>query len=98
MRVSKATVNRTAREAKGQEEESEKNFMDTGEVKGMDHGASRKGKWSKVTESQGGISRDHFKHAFLGIWASLHRLRSMLREFALIALSRGNDGKCNESL
>ena len=74
MLVSEATFNRTARQAKGQEEESEKHFMDTGEVKGMDHGASRKGKWSKVIESQGGISRDHFKHAFswnLGVFTSL---------------------------
>ena len=40
VRVSEATVDRIAREAKGQEEESEKHFLDTGEVKGMDHGAS----------------------------------------------------------
>ena len=53
IRVSEATVKRTAREAKSQEEESEKHFLDTGEVKGMDHGASRKGKcgrMSKLTE------------------------------------------------
>ena len=47
VRVSEATVKRIAREAKGQEEESEKHFLDNGEVKGMDHGASRKG-WTMI--------------------------------------------------
>ena len=61
VRVSEATVNRIAREAKGQEEESEKHFRDTGEVKGMDHGTSRKGKcgrMSKLTEQVKEVYRE----------------------------------------
>ena len=38
-RVGESTINRIAREANLQEEESEKHFMRTGEFKGMDHGA-----------------------------------------------------------
>ena len=65
----------------------------------MDHGESRKGKcdrMSKLTEQDKEVYQEIISSTlFIGIWASLHRLRSMLREFALIALSRGNDGKCS---
>ena len=50
VRVSEATVKRIAREAKCQEEESEKHFLNTGEVKGMDHSASRKGKRGRISK------------------------------------------------
>ena len=67
VRVFEATVNRIAREAEGQEEESEKHFLDTGEVKGMNHGTSRKGKcgrMDKLTEQVKQVYREII--SFLG--------------------------------
>ena len=65
VRVCESTINRVAREAKLQEEESEKHLLDAGEVKGMDHGASRKGKRGRISKlaepvKRAHISRDYF--------------------------------------
>ena len=61
VRVAATTVKRIAREAKRQEEESENHFLNTGEFKGMDHSACRKGKCgriSKLTEPVKEVYRD----------------------------------------
>ena len=61
VRVAATTVKRIAREAKRQEEESENHFLNTGEFKGMDHSACRKGKRgriSKLTEPVKEVYRD----------------------------------------
>ena len=50
VRCCEATVKRIVREVRLQEDESEKHFLDTNEVKGMDHGASRKEKYSKKSK------------------------------------------------
>ena len=50
VRVSESTINRIAREARLQEDESEKHFLETGEVRGMDHGAARKGKCGRISK------------------------------------------------
>ena len=53
VRVCERTINNIAREAKLQEEESERHFLKTGKFKGMDLGACRVGKCgrkSKLTD------------------------------------------------
>ena len=53
VRVCESTINRVAREAKLQEEESERHFQKTGKFKGMNLGACREGKCgrkSKLTD------------------------------------------------
>ena len=61
VRVAATTVKRIAREAKRQEEESENHFLNTGEFKGLDYSACRKGKCgriSKLTEPVKEVYRD----------------------------------------
>ena len=69
VRVCETTIKNIAREAKLQEQESAKLFIDTGEVKGMDHGASRKGKCgrkSKLTEQVKEVYREIDERSFQG--------------------------------
>ena len=89
VRVATTTVKRIAREAKRQEEESENHFLNTGEFKGMDHSACRKGKCgriSKLTEPVKEVYREIIsRYAFS--WTRLScSSRWMLSEFALTAL------------
>ena len=50
VRVAVSTIKRFAQEAKLQEEESEKHFLNTGGFKGMDHSACRKGKCGRISK------------------------------------------------
>jgi hypothetical protein len=50
VRVCESTINRVAREAKLQEEESERHFQKTGKFKGMNLGACREGKCGKKSK------------------------------------------------
>ena len=79
VRVSEVTVKRIAREAKRQEEETEKCFLETGEVKGMDHGAARRGncgRISKLTEPVKVAYREIISRYAYSWTYSLHRSRS----------------------
>ena len=74
VRVCQSVVNRIAREAKRQEDETEKHYSKTGTVKGMDHGATRKGncgRISKLTEPVKVAYREIISRNDLGFFASL---------------------------
>ena len=61
VRVCESTINRVAREAKLQEEESERHFQKTGKFKGMNLGACREGKCgrkSKLTDEVKEVYRE----------------------------------------